>query len=609
MPTQSELFELIKYHNNKYWIENSPEISDIEYDNLVKQYLAVGGKYEDFEFKSQLSKSKYKHQTPMYSLNKAYTFDELKSWLTSVCRSSNEKLIIEPKFDGWAGKYIPKTKQLVTRGDGYIGDNISDKLPLISIKIDIKNKSINQLDYILGEIIINQDNFKKYQTKLLGKNGKPYKTPRTCLTGLLASKTIPLYNFKPLEFIDYNLYCKFITFDLLTENVFLELINFTQNEFIYPCDGLVIKIEDLKYYDSLGYTSHHPKGAIAFKFGNPSAIATLRDVKWFVGKNHTLNPVGILDPVTIAGHTITKVNLHNAENILNLNIKINDEVLVERCGEIIPDVVKVIPNKNNDRKDIIIQCCPDCGSPLEYRPPFLYCTNENCSAPIIKKLTDSCVRIGLKTFGPGTVDKLVNELNIETIDEIFSLTKQEIIGLTGFADISTNNLFNEINNIKNNNIEDWKLLSSLNIHGIGNDISKIILKYYTLDELIDIENLNIEKLLLIPGLGQIRVEDLLDGLKFNEIVLKNLLSIFENKIIISKNNINNYPKICFTGKMNNPRSYYESLAKEKGFEPVSIVNKDLSVLVTTDLSRNSSKMVKAKKLGIKIITIQEFECL
>ena len=603
--TKLELYELLSYHNKKYWIENSPEISDIEYDKLMQQYIFLGGSQEDFKIEGVLSDTnqKYIHKNPMLSLDKVYTFDELIIWINKVIRSENEEFIIQPKYDGWAGKFIKEQNLLITRGDGYKGEDISSKLPLIKIKINHQN--IDN-DYVIGEIIINKDTFNEHHNELKRKNGELYKTPRTCLTGILASDEIKQYSFKPLEFVDYSLYSHVLTAKEFNITYWERIINNIQNYFEYPCDGIVIKLKDLDYYNSLGNTAHHPRGAVAFKFGNPSGMTKLIDVKWYVGKNNTLNPVAILEPVNIAGHKITKANLHNAENILNLKIKINDTVIVERCGEIIPDIIKVIPGEN--RKDIIITSCPICNSKLDYNPPFLYCINPSCSGSIVKKLTDSCTRLGFKNIGPGTVEKFVNELKIETIDDVFTITKDEINELTGFAEISTNNLYNEINNIKNNKIEDYKILSSLNIRGIGIDISKLILKHFTIFELYDYDNLDYDKLSLIPGLGSIRIEDLITGLKDYHNILNNLLTIFNGKIIDSKND-NNCPKICFTGKMKNPRSYYETLAKEKGYDPTSTVNKDLAILVTSDLSRKSSKMVKAQKLGIKIITIQEFENL
>lgn len=603
MGQKEQLFDKIQFHNQKYWIENNPQISDEEYDTLVNKYLSLGGKYEDLKLlqTNLLNGKKYIHKVPMLSLDKAYTPYEVSTWAEKIKRTNNEVFLIQPKFDGWACKYLQKENRIITRGDGHEGEDISSKLPLINFKI---HKDHINLSEVIGEIVIDINNFEKYQHLLTRKNGQPYKTPRTCLTGLLASDDIKQLPEPILDFVDYSLYSQEMDFELLINYDWTGLIDFFKNRFNYPCDGIVIKLKDINYFNSLGSTAHHPYGAIAFKFGNPTGTTKLKGIEWFVGKGNTINPVAILEPVKIAGHTISRVNLHNAENILNLNIKINDTVVVQRCGEIIPDIVKVIPGEN--RKDIIIEKCPSCGAALSYDPPFLYCNNNMCSGSIIKNLTDSCARLDIKNIGEGTVEKIVNGLGIYYINDLLKLTINDILCLPGYAELSAKNLYNEIQKIINEPIEDWKILACLNIRGIGLDISKTILKYFTLEELLDNNISTYEKLLEIPGLSNVRIGDLDDGLNLNKVILEDLLKIFKN-IKVTKGCSNpNLPKICFTGKMPQTRSYYEDLAKKKGYEPVSVVNKDLSLLVTTEIDRKSSKMDKAKKLGIKIITLNQF---
>lgn len=598
--SKENLKKLIEYHNQKYWIENNPEISDEEFDKLTQDYINLGGSLSDFSFDNiQVSNIKYEHKTPMLSLDKAYSIEEVLEWANGVVRDENEEILIEPKFDGWACKLVNINNKILvtTRGDGKIGEDISSKLPLINIESTIPNNS-----YILGEIVLLKSKFNKYKHLLLRNNGQEYKTTRSALAGILSSKELKQYNIpeKILDFMEYDKYSlKVKISELRNINSELKSLIDSIKSQDYPVDGIVFKLADINYSNSLGNTAHHPRGAIALKYGNPRGISKLINIEWFVGKNQTINPVGIIEPVIIGGHQINRVNLHNAYNILTKDIKINDMVVIERCGEIIPDLVEVIPSEN--RQNIIINSCPACGAKLEYIEPFLYCTNPNCDGTLLKRLTDSCVRIGLKNIGKETVNKLI-DIGIENIYDILTINKNTLYQLPGFADTSVNNLYNEIQRVVKKEIPDWVILSVLNINGFGDELSKVILSNFTFTDLF---NCNVDDLLTIPGMAEIRAFTLMEGLEENRELINKLFNIL--KITETKNsNIINLPTICFTGKMPQPRSYYEDLARTKNYEPVNSVTKDLNLLVTSELDRQSSKVTKAKKLGIKIITLNEF---
>lgn len=596
---KTELYNLIKYHNKLYWIDNNPIISDDEYDSLVNKYISLGGKLEDFNIiPPQIENSnKYEHKIPMLSLDKAYSMEEVLSWGSKICRSPNEELLIQPKFDGWACKIINNNNslKLVTRGDGYIGDDITNKISLINIP-----KIVYDYPITLGEIVLLKSKFNKYKHLILRDNGLEYKTTRSALAGLLSTKELKVLNINEpiLDFMMYDLYTVTKSYNQLSIHDYSHIVNAIKDK-DYPTDGAVFKLKDINYYTSLGSTSHHPRGAIALKFGNPKGISKLINVEWFIGKNNTINPVGIIEPVIIAGHEIRRVNLHNAQNIIDKNIKINDNVVIQRCGEIIPDLIEVIPSEN--RQNIILNKCPSCSSIIKYEPPFLYCTNPECSGSLLKKLTDSCVRLGIDNIGKGTISKLIN-IGIENIYDILTINKYSLYELEGFAETSVNNLYNEIQKIKTEPIEDWKILSCLNINGIGDELSRLILKTYTFDELLNLDNL--EDFIKIPKLSNIRAYELFEGLTINVDLIIDLLNTLN--VIETKNEDSEKLNICFTGKMKHPRSYYENLAEKNNYHCVSSISKDLDLLVTSDLERQSSKINKARKLGIQIITVNEF---
>lgn len=604
MSNLTELLDQIKFHSKKYWVDNDPQISDIEYDNLIRQYINLGGNKSDTEqlfptIKFTESSEKFKHDVPMLSLDKAYHYSEVIEWAKKIARSDNEEFFVQPKLDGWSGKYI--NDKLVTRGDGDYGEDISSKLTLISanspnLTQDFKNT--NTSPFIIGEIVLSKTMFKKVQPYLLRSNGKMYKTSRSALTGLLSTKDTRSLNFKPLEFIDYSVFSFKCSLETMMKMNWEFLIAECQ-EWDYPTDGLVIKLADEEYSISLGSTSHHPRGQIALKYGNPKGKTKVIGVEWFVGKNNTVNPVAIVEPIVIAGHEIKRANLHNAKIMLDMDIKINDEVLVERCGEIIPDIVTVFPAI--DRKNIIINECPDCGSNLEYKEPFLYCTNQNCIGSLNKRLTDCCWRLGFKNIGESTILKLI-DLGYDDVAKIFNIKRDELFQLPGFAQTSVDNLYNEIQRIKTTPIPDWKVLSCLNINNIGESISERIFMHVNFDKLLEMDLDEFEK---IPSIGPERAYNLLIGLDDNNELLTqlfNTLTIIETFGQVK----NNKGTVCFTGKMDRERSYYEGLAEAAGYKAVSTVTSDLKYLVTSDLNSTKGKMQKAIKLNIKIISIDDF---
>ena len=587
----------IRFHDQLYWDESNPGISDEDYDKLIQELKLLD---PNNSLISKVSSSstygqKVKHEEAMLSLDKVYSIEDLLLWAEKISRNNNELFSIQPKFDGWSGQYTNQT--LYTRGDDGLGQNISDKLGIIRLELDSGNyKSLKgHLDDERGEIIMKKSTFEKCQSKIKRKDGQLYKTERSILAGLLRTKETPPIG-EILTFVSYNLYGMPFSLDEMKKLDWKVLIDNIKNS-DYPTDGLVIKLDDNIYSNSLGVTAHHPRGQIALKYGNPIGTSELIKVDWFVGKNNTLNPVGIIKPCIIAGHTITKVNLHNAQNIIDININIGDQVIIERCGEIIPHVTKVIPSEN--RVPISINNCPQCGSTIKFETPFLYCTNSDCGGALSKKLTDSCWRLGIENIGQATIDKMIDN-GIENIIDILNITLQELFDLDRFGIKSATNLYDEIQKLKNNNIEEWRILSCLNLPGIGDSISKDLLSKFDLNTLRKMDLLDLEKVSMI---GPVRAHELYLGLDDNSDIIDELLNILK----VEHTKIENHKgKICFTGKMPNERSYYEKLAEKCGFKAVNTVTSDLTYLVCQDISSTKGKMKKAQSLGVKILPLVEF---
>ena len=596
----NELEQLIKdinYHNKKYWVDGDAEISDSEYDILINRLKEID---PDNELISKIYKTNVKsigkitHKTPMLSLDKAYSIEEIINWANKHIRKNEEEILIQPKYDGISANF--EDGILATRGDGSIGEDISDKIEIIKVESPkFQGDLICCKDNIRGEIVIRTDEFHNKFQDLKKKDGKPYKNPRNAVAGIMGLKNIDNIKLSGLKLtlVDYDLISHKINFNKLKDN-WDNLIEEMEN-LPYPMDGLVVKFADKKFAESLGNTAHHPRGQIAFKFTNIKKDTKLIDIEWSFGKN-CLTPVAIFEPIEINGVEIKRATLHNAQNVLDKDIKIGDTITVERAGDVIPYITD--RKIGEERKEVLIKSCPSCGEKLAWRGPELYCPNSECPETKLQKLVASIKSIGIERLGEPNVKKLVAEHNVTDLYDIFTLTKEQILKLDNFKEKSATNLYNEIQTAKD--VDDHQLLTALNIPNVGKNVAKEILKIYSLNELSD---LNEEELSNINGIGPERAKAIFNSLKANQELIEKLLTVLNVK---ESKGEEKKPTICFTGKMPEKRSFYEELAIESGFSPVKNINSELKVLVAMDKNGKSSKLKKATKLGIEILSLNEW---
>lgn len=587
MTREQELEKHIKELNKMYWEENNENIiPDENYDDLVRELKELNpnnpvlNTLENYKIDTI---EKISHRQPMLSLDKVYSVSELLEWAKSVSRNYSESFSLENKYDGWS---VERWNDfLSTRGDGYIGEDISKKMVYI--------KNLNECpQYIHSELLMLKSDFEKYKDKILRKNGSQYKTPRTILTGILSSDDI-ITNEKILTLMPFNSNNVILTYkDLVTFNwdLFIE----ERKNADYPIDGLVLKLMDEEYGKSLGSTTHHVRSAMALKFTNPTGITVLKDIFWSSGK-FKLTPVAIVEPVEIGGVIVDSPNLHNYKYILDKDIQIGDTLILERCGDIIPDVKEVIPGK--DRMKVVIDRCPYCQFPVFFNDTDIVCTNTNCIGMAIQRLCDAIARIGIEELGEPTVEKLIG-IGYEDLIDIFELTIEDIKLLEGFADTSSKNLYDQIQKVKHNGVYEWQILASLNLFGIGETISKTLLKEMSLNGL---RNKTLQELEKFSGIGPERAKEIYYGLQHNDKYINNLC-----KILKVKETPKETRKICFTGKMPKDRSYYFNLAKEHDWTPVDKVTKELGLLVHAVNITSSTKLAKAKKYGVEIMNLEEF---
>jgi DNA ligase (NAD+) len=590
-----KLLETIEYHDNLYWVENNPEINDTEYDKLVQQLHQLDSDNKYFNIvKGPLivNNNKINHTNPMLSLDKIYTYDELEKWINKVSRNENEQFHISPKYDGIAAKQYNKSL-LTTRGNGTIGENISNKLQYIN--------HISPTDFpIIGELLLSHKNFKTIKNTYFKKDGTQYKTIRNFTAGFF--NTDEIINELQFDFVSYEYFFFYVNTNNFIDD-FKKIVDYLTADFPYPIDGIVIKLNDQEYSDSLGSTSHHPRGAIAFKFDNPTTKSKLINVEWQVG-TQSITPVGIIEPVEISNVTINKVTLHNYKFILDNDIYINDELIIERSGDVIPHVLNSIPGQNR----ISIECknCPECGFIVSYYEPKLVCSNIACDGTISRKLTESVKRIGIENLGLPTVINILNQYKVETLSDLFFLTIEQFKQLPRFADKSADNLFNNIQSVRNKLIEDWKVLGSLMIPGISNSSAKKIMENMTL---IELQNASIEDLILIESIGEIRATVIASELYIKKEEIKLLTELLTIQVTKQhkKSQFKNQ-KICFTGKNDGyTKNQLHEIAQNAKYECVKSVTKDLNLLIIPNTDNyTSSKVEKAKKYNVEILNLHQF---
>ena len=597
----AELASLIRYHNTKYWVEASPEIRDEEYDLLVRALEKVSPEHELLHTvyaPMVASGGKVTHREPMLSLDKAYSLEEVMEWAAKFIRSEEERLLIQPKYDGisahWDGRVLS------TRGDGFTGENITDKVPLIELEHPDGIMPLQSFrSSARGEIVIRSDDFKNLYASIVNKNGRAYKNSRNAAAGIMGLKDITAMQKQgaKLSLVDYSLHSWVSSFKNLRAD-WSHLVE-TIEALPYPMDGIVIKLADGEYARSLGNTAHHPRGQIAFKFSGVRRQSKLIHVEWSFGKN-VLTPVAEIEPVEISGTTIKHVSLHNLQNILDKDIHVGDLLTVERAGDVIPYVVESVPGEK--RENCVITRCPSCGALLEQKLPELCCVNPECPETQLMRLLASVKNIGIERLGEPNLRRMRQVLGVKSLKDIFALKAEDLMRLEGFQALSANNLCKEIRNARKTS--DYQLLASMNIKGIGPTIAKSILKTHTLQELFLLDRDSLAKL---ESIGPERAQALEMELHERKGEIEELLSCLEVSVTKSSGSAaGTRLTICFTGKMPEKRSYYENLASEYGYEAVDSVTGSLSLLVTAEESSTSSKAVKAAKAGVRVMSLDQF---
>ncbi len=653
----TELADLIKKHNYNYHTLDKPEITDKEFDKLVKENDILEKKYPSLILKDGPNKNygskikdnfkKINHESQMYSLANAFDNNDIKEFIKrsvkflNLDNDNDFEYICEPKIDGLSLNLVYKNGNLVsagTRGDGFIGEDVTENISNIkNIPSNLK-KNFPAFIEIRGEVFLNKSDFEKLNSRL--ENKSKFANPRNAAAGSLRQLDTSISHSRPLKFIPHGIgkcsdkfdkiedyYNQLKNWDITPNNLskkcysveeiikFYNQIDIKRSGINYDIDGLVVKINNFKLQERLGYVGKNPRWAIAIKFSAEKANTIIQSVDYQVGRTGAITPVARLQPVNLGGVIISNASLHNFDEINKKNINVLDLIEIERAGDVIPYVTRLV--KKNSKLNSKIKPprnCPICNSNIlkEKEEAILRCLNTyGCSSQkigrIIHFVSKKCLDID--GFGEKQVKQLFNLKYINKIEDIFNLEKfkTEIIKLEGWGELSFSNLINSINNSKIISLD--KFIYSLGIRFIGEVNAEILAnEFKELDALISSSN-NINLLENIDGLGPKAISSIIDFFSkdINKETMKNLKNHLSITYIKNKSfdNFFSNKHLVFTGTLSElSRDEAKYLAKTKGAKILSSISKKTDFLIAGE--KAGSKIDKATKLGIKILNEKDF---
>ena len=648
-----ELINLINYHNEKYYNQDSPEIEDFEYDNLMKELIKL--EEENPELKRNDSPSnrvggkpldKFEqvvHKIPMLSLSNAYSWEDLKDFDSRVreAAGSDVEYVVEFKIDGLSVGLNYNNgifESGATRGNGIVGENITKNLMTIkNIPLNIDEKG--ELT-VRGEVYISKKDFEEIN-KIQEEQDQPlYANPRNLAAGSLRQLDSKLTAKRPLDIFIFNLedinskqfkthsesleYLKQLGFHVSPEfKVFKtmdEIIEYIKywtehrEDLGFGIDGMVIKVNNLAQREQMGYTAKSPRWAIAYKFPAERKETKLLDIVVEVGRTGTITPTAVLEPIRLAGTTVSRATLHNEDYINEKDIKINDTVLVQKAGDIIPQVVEVIKEKRTG-EEIEFKMpeeCPVCGEPtvrLEGEAA-VKCINISCPAQIRRGIIHFASReaMDIDGLGESIITLLLKQDLIKDISDLYYLKKEQISVLERMGDKSATNLINAINKSKENDL--WRFINGLGIKLIGTKAAKVLAsEFKDLDKLM---NATEQELINLEEFGQTMADSVVEFFKEekNISVIEKLKEAGVNTKLIESDDadipkIFEKMKIVLTGTLPTlKRNDAKEMIEKRGGKATSSVSKSTSFVLAGEEA--GSKLTKANDLGIKVIDEEKF---
>lgn len=637
-----ELVKLLNQYAHEYYTTDNPSVSDSEYDRLYHELLdleqqypelvqadspthRVGGKVlEGFE--------KYQHQYPLYSLQDAFSREELEAFDVRI-RKDFPKMsyLCELKIDGLSISLMYENGILVagaTRGDGSVGENITENLKRVKDIPLVLPTAVNLT--VRGECYMPRSSFDRVN-RLRQENGEPeFANPRNAAAGTLrqldtaivAKRNLATFLYQEVSPTDmasqdavlkklskngFSVNEQYILADSMDEVwEFIEKINQERKQLPYDIDGVVVKVNDLAMQEELGFTVKAPKWAIAYKFPAEEKEAQLLSVDWTVGRTGVVTPTANLTPVQLAGTTVSRATLHNVDYIAEKDIRKDDTVIVYKAGDIIPAVLRVVEGKRQlEDKIEIPKYCPSCGSELIHFEDevALRCINPRCPAQIKEGLIHFASRdaMNIAGLGPAVVEKLFDQQLVKDVAGIYRLTVNDLLQLENFKEKSANKLYTAIQTSKENSAE--KLLFGLGIRHIGSKASQILLEHF--HDLEQLAKATREEVAALDSLGMVIAESLTSyfAQEGTQILLEELKEVGINLAYLGKKVSADAALsgliVVLTGKLERlNRSEAKAKLESLGAKVTSSVSKKTSLVVAG--ADAGSKLTKAQELGIDI---------
>jgi len=641
-----QLVELINYHNKLYYLDDKPEISDAEFDLLLKELIDLEKNNPSLASPNSPTKkvggyvsenfNKFTHLKKMYSLENISNKVELAKFVQRIEKAiKGANYILEPKFDGSSVSITYKNGEFnaaATRGDGSVGEDITENIRTIkNVPLSIKDQNPPKLIEIRGEVIFPLKKFSLLNKKLQ-ETEQGFANPRNAAAGSLRQLDTKITASRPLVFIpwglgehvglnistEFELVAKFKEwgFSIIGEFLRTKDIEFIEQHFDkvlksrdsldYEIDGLVLKLDKISDQKLLGFTSKYPKWAAAIKFPSLVTKTLINDITYQIGRTGMITPVAELKEVVLGGVRVKRASLHNFEQIELLEINVKDEVLIERAGDVIPKVLKKIKS-NNKLKFKIPNLCPCCHSKLYKDGSYMFCKDTSCMEVLKKKITYLASKKCFNIIGLGgnIIDNLVTNNVIKKISDLFKLNKRQILELEGFGEKLTANLLNQID--KRKKITMSKFISSLGIRHVGENISNLL--SINFNSIHSLSLASIDQIEAIDGIGieiANSVKDFFDDKKN----IQEIDTIFQNGVEIQNEqsfsgDLMLGKSVCITGKFKNySRDELQSIVLSQQGKVVSSISKNTNILIVGESP--GSKLKKAKELGIKVIDEDEF---
>jgi DNA ligase (NAD+) len=653
------LCEEIEKHNRLYYQEAKPEISDKEYDKLLKELVDLEKKHPELANANSPTQRvggapidgfvTLKHRLPMLSIDNTYSPSELKEFDKKVCKGlGNDKptYMVELKIDGVAISLIYENGILtagVTRGDGEKGDDVTQNLKTVGgVPLKLNTKNPPALLEVRGEVYMARANFARLNEQRVKEGLDKFANPRNSTAGslklldpkLCAARKLSLFAYaigamegiqvksqtetlKLLHDFGFPVNSNATQLDSIEEVVaHCESWNDKRHDLPYDTDGMVIKVNDLAQREKLGITTKSPRWVVAYKFAAEQALTRLLNIELQVGRQGTLTPVAHLDPVQLAGTTVSRASLHNDDNLKTKDIRVGDMVVVEKAGEIIPYIVRSEPSLRTGKEKPFVfpKVCPVCGADVvkDAKGAFYRCTGTDCVAQLKRRVRSYAARnaMDIENLGEEIIEQLVDTGLVKTLADIYKLGLNQLANLERMGEQSSRNLLDGIAASKSRGLA--RLLTGLGLRHVGENVADVLARKFI--SMKAFAQANEEELAAIEGIGPERAASIRGWFAntTNQELIESLekagIKMDESVSVVAASSALAGKSIVVTGSLvKYGREEIERRLRDLGAKASGRVSKKTDYLLAGE--KAGSKLEKARELGVRIITEEEFEKL